>query len=177
MSNIVKIIWTFISYAPLYCVLGITIIIDSQTKQQLTNMWWIGLILIIIAIFCCGICGLLLKFSKKKLGKTKIYVVGASSDDSGTMSSMIAYLLPLVTMTFAEINVWILVALIVVIVLMLLWTKAILVNPLVYIFKYRYYSVQTNSGMTYTLLSKQKRFDPKKVDQVIELFNGIYMEV
>lgn len=177
MSKTMKIIWAFISYAPLYGVVGIAMIIDSQTRKQITDQWWIGFVTITIAALCFLVCGVLLKFAKSKLYTTKLYVVSAESDDSSTMSSMVAYLLPLVTMTFAEINVWILGALILIIVLMLLWTKAILINPLVYIFNYRYYSVQTNSGVTYKLLSKQKRFDPAKVENVIELFNGIYMEV
>ena len=66
---------------------------------------------------------------------------------------------------------------IVIIIIMLLWTKAIFVNPIVYFLGYRYYSIQAESGMTYTLLSNQKRFNPKEVGAVIELFDEIYMEV
>lgn len=177
MSNFAKLLWTIVSYAPLYFVMGIMTIIDSVTVQQITTFWWIGLILLIITIISLLVFFFILKYARKNISTERMNIVSASSGDNSTMSSMIAYLLPLVTTTFGDINIWALVALIVVIMLMLLMTRAVFLNPLVYLFGYRYYNIQVQSGMSYVLLSKEKRFNPKEEKKVIELFIGIYMEV
>lgn len=177
MSKFMKIIWTFISYAPLYFVAGISLLLDSLTTGQITNQIYYGIGLMVLSIICVPCCFLILHYVKKKVPPTKLFVETAESGDENTLSSMIAYLFPLVTLTIAEINVWIFGALVIVIVLMLLWTKAVFTNPLVYFGHYRYYKVQANSGMTYLILSKQRRFNPKKIGDVIELFDEIYLEV
>jgi len=177
MSKWMKIIWTLISYAPLYFVAGIALLIDSLTIKQIANQIFYGIGLIIFAILCVPICFFILYKVKKKVSPTKLFVELAESGDGNALSSMIAYLFPLVTLTIADINIWIFWALVIVIILMLLWSKAIFTNPLVYFGQYRYYKVQASSGVTYTLLSKQRRFDPKKVKNVIELFDEIYLEV
>ncbi len=177
MGKILKILWTIISYAPLVLVCGIAVLIDSLTTKQITEHVWIGIVSIVWGLTCFPICYALLAFARKRLPRTKLTVDTASPGDSSSLSSMIAYLLPIVTLSIADINIWALGAMVTLIVLMLLWTKAIFVNPLVYLFGYRYYSIQVESGMSYTLLSKQKRFNPKGVGAVIELFDEIYLEV
>lgn len=177
MSKLMKLIWTVISYAPLYFSAGIALLIDSLTNKQISESVYYGLGLIILSLSCIPVCFIILDKAKKAISTTELKVNTAESGDANALSSMIAYLFPLVTLTVAEINVWIFWALIVVIVLMLLWTKAIFINPLVYFGQYRYYKVQADSGVTYTLLSKQRRFNPKNVKKVIELFEEIYLEV
>lgn len=177
MSKTIKILWTIISYAPLMLVCGIALIIDSLTTKQITEYVWIGCVILAIGVICIPLCKCLLTLAKTKLAKSKLSISSAAPGDTNSLSSMIAYLLPVVTLSIADVNLWVLLAMVVIIILMLLWSKAIFTNPLVYLFGYRYYEVQAQSGMTYTLLSKQRRFNPKAVETVIELFDEIYMEV
>ncbi|MCX4384213.1 MAG: hypothetical protein OSJ39_00265 [Clostridia bacterium] len=177
MSKFVKIIWTVTSYAPLMLVCGIALFVDSLTIKQITGDLWIGCVVFAIGVVCIPICFGLLALAKKSLPKSKLVINATSPGDTNSLSSMIAYLLPVVTLSITDINLWVLCAMIFIIILMLLWTKAIFVNPLVYLFGYRYYDIQASSGMSYTLLSRQKRFNPKAVEMVIELFDEMYLEV
>lgn len=177
MSKLIKILWTVISYAPLMLVCGIALFIDSLTAKQVTGKIWIGCLVFGIGLLCVLACCWLLAFAKKHLSKSMLSVVSASPGDTNSLSSMIAYLLPVVTLSITDVNLWVLCAMIVLIILMLLWTKAIFINPIVYFWGYRYYEVQVSSGMSYTLLSRKKRFNPKEVGAVIELFDEIYLEV
>ena len=177
MSKLIKILWTVISYAPLMLVCGIALFIDSLTAKQVTGKIWIGCLVFGIGLLCVLACCWLLAFAKKHLSKSMLSVVSATPGDTNSLSSMIAYLLPVVTLSITDVNLWVLCAMIVLIILMLLWTKAIFINPIVYFWGYRYYEVQVSSGMYYTLLSRKKRFNPKEVGAVIELFDEIYLEV
>lgn len=177
MNKLQKILWTIFSYAPLILVCGVAVLIDSLTIKQITEQIWIGIVTIVFGLACIPFCYGLLVLAQRKLPKAKLAVNTASPRDTSSLSSMIAYLLPLVTLSIADVNLWALCAMVVLIVIMLLWTKAIFVNPIVYLFGYRYYAIQVPSGMSYTLLSKQKRFNPKSVGVVIELFDEIYLEV
>lgn len=177
MSKLVKLIWTITSYAPLMLVCGIAVFIDSLTSKQVTNQVWIGCVIFAVGFICIPLCGGLCAFAIKHLPKSKLSIQAASPGDTNSLSSMIAYLLPVVTLSMSDVNLWVLCAMVAIIILMLLWTKAVFVNPLVYLFKYRYYEIQLPSGMTYTLISKQKRFNPQGVGAVIELFDEIYLEV
>lgn len=177
MSKPIKILWTVISYAPLMLVCGIAVFIDSLTTKQVTEKVWVGCLVFGIGIICIFVCRVLLAFAKKHLPQRKLSVISASPGDTNSLSSMIAYLLPVVTLSITDVNLWVLCAMIALIILMLLWTKAIFVNPIVYFWGYRYYDIQVSSGMSYILLSRKKRFNPKEVGAVIELFDEIYMEV
>ena len=177
MSKLVKIFWTITSYAPLLFVCGIALFIDSLTSKQTTDQVWIGCTILGIGLLCIPICLGIVKLAQKNIAQSKLKVCSAASGDNNSLTSMIAYLFPVVTLSIADVNIWVLLAMVVIIVLMMLWTKAIFVNPLLYFFGYRYFEIQAESGMTYTLLSKQKRFNPKQEIKVIEIFDEIYMEV
>lgn len=177
MSKLVKLIWTVTSYAPLMLVCGIALFIDSLTSKQVTNQLWIGCVVFAVGLICIPLCGGLCGFAIKHLPQSRLSIQLASPGDTNSLSSMIAYLLPVVTLSISDVNLWFLCAMLVIIIFMLLWTKAVFINPLVYLFKYRYYEIQVLSGMTYTLISKQKRFNPQGVGAVIELFDEIYLEV
>lgn len=177
MSKLVKIFWTITSYAPLLFVCGIALFIDSLTSKQITDHVWIGCVVLGVGLLCIPFCLVIIILAKKNITQSKLKICSAAPGDNNSLSSMIAYLLPVVTLSIAEVNIWVLLAMVVIIVLMLLWTKAIFVNPLLYFFGYRYFEIQAESGMTYTLLSKQKRFNPKQEKTVIEIFDEIYLEV
>lgn len=132
MSKIIKIFWTVISYAPLMLVCGIALFIDSLTTKQITGQVWIGCVIVGVGVACIPLCYGLLALAKKALPRTELTVEIASPGDTSSLSSMIAYLLPIVTLSIADVNLWVLCAMVALIVLMLLWTKAIFVNSLVY---------------------------------------------
>ena len=165
------------SYSPLFIVITVLLLVDYLTSQAIISKpWWI------IPFGSLSVIGvvagfLLLRYAKKKVAPTSINVASASSKDAELMGSMTAYLLPLLTLVFNEVNQVALICFLVIIALMLFLTKAVYINPVICFIGYRYYSVQTESGMSYTLITRQKRFNPKNVKAVKEIFPEIYLEV
>lgn len=177
MNRFAKLLWTIMSYCPLFIVITVLLLVDFLTaKAIISKPWWI---ISFGALSVIGFAGslLLLLYAKKKVASTSLNVFGASSKDAELMGSMIAYLLPLLTIVFNEVNQIALICFLVIIALMLFLTKAVYINPIICFIGYRYYSVRTESGMSYTLITRQKRFNPKKVNEVKEIFPEIYLEV
>lgn len=177
MSRFCKILWTVTSYCLLFLVITILLLVDYFTLKTITAtpVWTIVFgsvsFLSLIGVF------FLLHYVKTKVAPSTLKIVVASSKDGELMSSMVAYLLPLLTLVFNEINQTALICFLVIIAIMLLLTKALFINPILCFLGYKYYSVQAESGMNYTLITKQKRFNPKNIKAVIEIFPEIYLEV
>lgn len=49
-------------------------------------------------------------------------------------------------------------------------------HPLMYLLKYRFYKVESDSGVVYTLISKRNIRDPKSIKQVIAISDSMLME-
>ncbi len=80
------------------------LLVDFLTsKAIISKPWWIIPFGVLSAIGFVG-SFLLLFYAKKKVASTSIDVSGASSKDVELMGSMTAYLLPLLTLVFNEVN-------------------------------------------------------------------------
>lgn len=49
-------------------------------------------------------------------------------------------------------------------------------HPLMYLFKYKFYKVESDNGVVYTLISKRNIRDPKTIKEVILISNHMIME-
>lgn len=177
MNKFTNILWTIFSYCPLYIIIDALLWIDFFTASKLTlGLFWNWFFLDLILISILGTV-ILIYYAKHKISRTSFSVSSGSSKDLELMSSMTAYLLPLLTLVFNEVNQTALICFLAIIAIMLIITKAVFINPILCFAGYRYYSIQAESGVTYTLITKQKRFNPKKIKNMIEIFPEIYMEV
>lgn len=50
-------------------------------------------------------------------------------------------------------------------------------HPILRLLKYRFYKVESSSGMVYTLISKNEIMDPKNIKQVKKISNWMLVEV
>ena len=128
-----------------------------------------------IALFV--LCIIIIKIFIKKLDIIQFDIEEIESKDGSVASSIITYLLPLITITFTEIN-WIAFGgLIIVMALLLFGTRVVLLNPILYLFGYKYYSIKAKSGAKYTLISKQIKFNKNNKKIMVEIFDDIYIEL
>lgn len=177
MNRFAKILWTIASYSPLYIVITIMLVVDFFTaKSIISTPWWILPFGIFSVLSICG-SFFLISYARKHVATTTLNVVSASSKDTELLGSMTAYLLPLLTLVFNDVNQVALICFLMILAFMLLFTKAIYINPIICIVGYKYYSAQAESGMNYTVITKQRRFNPQKVKAVKEIFPEIYLEV
>ena len=177
MSKTIKLFWTIISFAPLYLVCSIILMVDGFCREDGHILGYIGVAILIISLLCVVFCKWLLHVAYKKLAPIKIQIVEATSKDSDMLSYVLAYLSPMITLVVSEVNYWAFGGIVIVVIILMLMTKAVFINPLVFLFGYRYYTIKVNSGMSYTLLSKQRRFNPQHVEKIVEIFDEVYLEV
>ncbi len=131
-----------------------------------------GLILLLFIL-----CVIIIKVFIKKLDKISFNIEEIESKDGTVASSIITYLLPLITITFTEINWIAFCGLIIVMALLLFGTRVVLLNPMLYLFGYKYYSIKANSGAKYTLISRQKKFNKNNKKIMVEIFDDIFIEL
>ena len=177
MSKFMKVVWALVALLPLVFVIAIISLADFFNGQAFCKTIWIAIILFIISIVDIIIFAIILQSSKKYLAKHTLKILEGETKDGEIATSLISYLLPLVSMTIADINVYALFGLLVVLLFLLICTRIIVFNPLIYLFGYKYYKIKVNGGVTYTLITKEKRFNPTKDRVVVELFAELYLEV
>ncbi len=177
MNKFIRIIWTTMSYCPLFLVVAILLTVDYTTTKTISANATLMIVFWVVTVFSCVGSIALLILAKKIVAPTQINVLNASSKDTELMGSLTAYLLPMLTLVVEDVNNIALICFLVIIAIMLFITKAVYINPIIFFIGYKYYSIQTSSGMTYTLITRQKRFNPTAVKAVIEIFPEIYLEV
>lgn len=176
MNKIIKLLWLITSYALLYLVCGIALLINGIVNKfsLIAQIGWVLIAITFLSIIGCVIVVLL---AKKKLSRTKMNIVEASSKDGDMLANTLAYLSPMITLSFENVNYWMLGGLVVVIVVLTMITRAAIMNPLLYLMKYKYYTIKAKSGISYTLISKKRRLNLNNVGDLIEIFDEVYLEV
>ena len=177
MSKLMKFIWTLISMVPLIIVFGLVLLFDYFWKRTLCITWIIPVILLSCSILLIIICYAIIIFALSKLSTIKLKVEEIESKDSFVASNIITYLLPLATITVESINWVAFIGLMAILFVLLFSTKIVQLNPIMFLFRYRYYTIKASSGIKYTLISKKKRMDIESPKVMIEIFPEIYMEV
>ena len=176
MNKLCKVFWLFFSYAPLYVICSVVCIIEGIINNT-SWMWIVGIIfgiLTLLSVFCCI---KLIDYAKKKLAPVKYKITEASAKDGEMLSNTIAYLIPMITLTIDNVNYFMLAGLVVIIIILTLLTRAVILNPVLYLFGYRYYTIKADSGMGYTLITNKRRLNPEKIENLIEIFDEVYIEV
>jgi len=177
MGKLMKVVWAIISIVPILLVFAVLCLIDYLTSQLLfKSCWWA------ISFFAsCGLFFIVLvfvvKWAKSKLELHELKVIEAEPKDSELAAGLISYLLPLVTLSLNDINIYVFAAMMFILILLLIFTRIISFNPLMYFLGYRYYKVKINSGMVYTVLSRRKKYNYNSSKGYVEIFQEIYLEV
>lgn len=134
----------------------------------------------VLQLFAIGLLGSVIPFAIIKLVKDQgesfyIQAKKIESNDFMLLAFVGSYLLPLI-LRGAEISVN-------AIAVVLLATSAILwlisslpAHPLLRILKFKFYKLESSSGMVYTLISRREIKDPKEVKSVKKLSGTMLME-
>lgn len=177
MSKFIKIIWSLISLVPLLFVLSLVFFADFLWNNTIDCSLSIAIILAVIIIVLCIVCVIIMKHFIKQLDKMSFDIEEIESKDGIVSSSMVSYLLPLITITFSDVNWMAFIGLIFVMFLLLTSTRIVLLNPLLYLGGYKYYTIKAKSGAKYTLISKKTKFDKMNKKTMIEIFDDLYIEL
>lgn len=177
MSKFIKILWSLISLIPLLFVLMLVFWADFLWKKTMQFSLIFACTTSSLAVVLFILCILIINVFIKKLDKISFDIEEIESKDGSVASSITTYLLPLITITFSEINWIAFCGLLIVMTLLLFGTRIVLLNPMLYLFGYKYYTIKAQSGAKYTLISKQKKFNKNNKKIMVEIFDDIFIEL
>jgi hypothetical protein len=126
-----------------------------------------------IAAFACIVLGLLslriIDFARSKLEQLPITIQKAKSADKEVLGFFVAYALPLIFKGPAapDLETWLVAG--GMLLFVLFSTHAMQVNPVLGMFGFHFYEVETRDGITYLLISRRKINNVKTVTHVVQL--------
>ena len=132
---------------------------------QLIIIALIGTTLPLLIVLCIKQQAEAISFKAKKV----------ESADYFLLVFIASYLSP-VAMKAAEID-WGVTLLLVVVIFFVAWVVSnIPSHPVLYLFRYRFYKIESEDGMVYTLITRTQIKSPKHITSVKKITNGMLME-
>lgn len=135
---------------------------------------------LVIQLSIISLIGMLLPFLilalvKKEAEKVKFTAKKAESADYYLLVFLGSYASPVV-MKVAEID-FLMAGITVVLIFIVAWfVSNIPSHPILYLFKFKFYKVESSDGMVYTLITKRIIRSPSDITQVMKLSNAMLME-
>ena len=131
----------------------------------------------LLVIGVLGICIplLILKMVSKSTEVTSFEARKMKSIDFMLLAFIGSYLFPLVARA-SELSPFMTIILVLFIFLALWLINSIPPNPILRLFKYRFYEVESSVGVVYTLISKRDILDPKQIKMVKKISSSMLME-
>jgi hypothetical protein len=126
-------------------------------------------ILLLIVAALVLICISLLKYAYKNIERERIKITAISTADGEVIGFVIAYLLPILSLTNPSIDIRVLLFSAFVFMVVIWTTNSYHINPLLNIVGYHFYEVSSDDNVTYLLLTKKELRKTKSVQLVIHL--------
>ncbi|AGM45536.1 hypothetical protein U876_03650 [Aeromonas hydrophila NJ-35] len=118
---------------------------------------------------------LILELVKKEAQRESFSAKKVESADYYLLVFLASYASPVV-MKIAEINFFMAVMTISLIFVVAWFVSNIPSHPILYLFKFRFYKIESNDGMVYTLITKRVIRSPRDVTRVMKLSSTMIME-
>ncbi|HDR9473299.1 hypothetical protein [Burkholderia multivorans] len=135
-----------------------------------------GLAALAVAAALGGSCLGIVNLAKKHLETLPITIKKAKSADKDVIGFFVAYVLPLFfakTVTLEPAAIFIFIAMLA----FVIWgTHSIQVNPLLGVFGYHFYEVDSESGISFLLVTKRKIVNVKSVRCVVQLTEYLILD-
>ncbi|NOJ09384.1 hypothetical protein [Vibrio splendidus] len=168
MRNSLKTAFFLSSFSPTLLALAVVRYLisgDDFLFYQLISIFLLGVILFCLIFKLVIDQGEIINFNAKKVESTDYFL----------LVFLAAYSAPIV-MRMVELNFRV-ISIILSLLMVTLWVLPYIPShPLMYLFKYRFYKIESDSGVVYTLISKRNIRDPKTVKQVIAISDSMLME-
>jgi hypothetical protein len=148
----------------------------SYVTAQRSAFWPWGALLIGVGVLLALSVHGILHLAKTQLEVSPLNITKAKSADKDVIGFFVAYVLP---MFFAKaINIEPLgLALFVGLLAFVIWgTHSIQVNPLLGVFGYHFYEVDTQAGISFLLITKRKIVNVKSVKSVVQLTEYLILD-
>ncbi|EJX1247435.1 TPA: hypothetical protein ACX3E3_005357 [Vibrio parahaemolyticus] len=168
MRNSLKTVFFLSSFSPTLLALAAVRYFISGADllfYQLVSVFALGLMLFILIFKLVINKGEKINFKAKKVESTDYFL----------LVFLAAYTAPII-MRMVELNFKI-ISIILGLLMVTLWVMPYIPShPLMYLLKYKFYKVESDNGVVYTLISKRNIRDPKTIKEVISISDSMLME-
>lgn len=175
MSKFAKFLFVLTSLAPVLAAFGVKELIDLEADESKATAYSLFAIAAILPI----LCWLLLVFAKKHLEQKELRITKFKTTDKEVLAFLIAYLLPLITKdTFdLEKNLWVTVFVFVILFFTIYHSNAFHFNPVLALIGYHFYEVESDTGMTYMMISKRAYIKQEQTVRYVKFSDYIFLEM
>jgi hypothetical protein len=148
----------------------------AYIAYQRNNNIELCLLFISIAILLGASSFKIIEIAKTKLEILSVSIKKAKSTDKEVIGFFVAYVLPIV---FKNSNFDVgSIAIFILLLAFVIWgTHSFQVNPLLGVFGYHFYEVDTESGITFVLVTKKKIVNVNSIGKVVQLTEYMVLEV
>lgn len=169
LSSLFRIIFSLTAVAPVFISLSYIFFKENNFISSF------------VSISICLLLGLIsawiLEKSACSLEILSVKIKKAKNSDKETIGIYVAYVLPLLFkgQTNGDMGVWVLA---VTLLIFVVWTtSALQINPLLSFFGFKFYEVETEDGMTYTLIARRRINDISTISSVVQISDYGLMEI
>ncbi len=162
LGRVIRVLFAITAMAPI----SISLAYVYATREH--QFWLAG-----AAILCCLLLGFtahwIITEAGKRLGRLPVKLKKAKSADKEVISFVVAYALPLLFRGDGglDLGAWLIATLMMAFVLMT--THTLQVNPVLGLFGFHFYEVETEGGVTYLLIAKRQINNILSVTTVVQL--------
>jgi len=162
MNKIAKILLVTTSFAPIILTYAFVIWVCDGSLITIVS-------LLAVVVFLVIICLALLKFAKTQIEVQKIEITSISSADGEVLGFVIAYLLPILSLTNPSIDFKVILFIGVMFLIVIWSTNSYHVNPLINMFGYHFYEISSNDNISYLLLTKKELRKTTSIKSIIHI--------
>jgi hypothetical protein len=167
LNSIAKLLLVLTSFAPV-------LLTFSFIQYRHTAFYPAGLACLLVAVGLCLLCILIIRAARQQLETMTFAVNSVKTADTEIVGFVVAYLLPLVT-TAVEVPV---ILFVLGIFLLVVWsTNSYHFNPLLSLFGYHFYEVQSSNAVTYVLVTRRTMRDAHRIARVVLLTEYMVLDV
>ena len=175
MNKLGKFLFVLTSLAPVLAAFGVKELVELKDGESGVTAISLFVVAGILPLLCC----LLIYFARQELEPGELRIKKFKTTDKDVLAFLIAYLLPLLTTDTFDLEKNTLVTLFVFTILFftVFHSNAFHFNPLLACFGYHFYEVESDSGMTYMLISNRVYKKQEQTVNYVKFSEYIYLEV
>ena len=175
MSKLGKFLFVLTSLAPVLAAFGVKELVELEAGESYATT----VSLFVVAAILPMLCWLLLYYARTQLGPAELRIKTFKTTDKDVLAFLIAYLLPLLTTdTFdLEKNAAVTLFVFAILFFTIYHSNAFHFNPLLALFGYHFYEVQSDNEMTYLLISNRDLKTQKLTVKYVKISEYIFLEV
>src|SRR5215211_2796490 len=156
-SRLIRLMFTATSLAPVLITYAALFVFDGGPLLEVNFNKLLAAACLLVVATCVYVCHKVLRFYSTKVGSGPLKITSLRVADRSTITFVVVYVLPLLTVGNVRIQPEVLVIVFGLLIMLIYHSDAYLVNPLLAIpFKYHFYEVTNEEQVTYILVSRRE---------------------